>query len=490
MNRLWADLQNEVLQQPGIIQMFGQHSLEATQLLWLAQAGPAKNAFYLLDRLERVVRHQQHCHAQFLGPFEDRRSRLQIAGEHQAGRRGFERRSLDVRPVAAGEHGLVELTAEAGQRRFNRHRADAHVLDQPFAQMRAGQHLCVQGIEQFPEYLTGYVTIIDFFIKIGNSQKAIEFLDKYKQVSSNQKQISELEEKILSLETVDNLSTTEEKEILPDIEQDIEETSLSSIFDAYQSELDDNELGINDKIDTNIGEASIDVHTEEVQTEIEQTEQFADAFEISESETRIEEFPADYNFDENNLEELEEINIEQTPDSEENEEISVEHLDASINLPRGFLKAFATAIIPNNYTPTMIVEDKLLIDGLFDYLFYDFSTNQKPADLAIEASFDINSLISKYEHPASKPDEIQKLAEKITSIGKIEISEQVEEEIEEEPVDYIPPATETMAKILVQQGQFEKASQIYLTLAEKEPEKSDYYLEKAIEISEKINPKE
>jgi len=350
--------------------------------------------------------------------------------------------------------------------------------------------LCVQGIEQFPEYLTGYVTIIDFFIKIGNSQKAREFLDKYKQVSSNHKQISELEEKILSLETVDNLSTTEETEILPDIEQDIEETSLSSIFDAYQSELDDNELGINNKIDTNIGEASIDVQTEEVQTEIEQTEQFADAFEISESETRIEEFPADDNFDENNLEELEEINIEQTPDIEENEEISVEHLNAPVNLPRGFLKAYASAKFPNTYSPKLNVEDKLLIDGLFDYLFYDFSTNQKPADLAIEASFDINSLISKYEQPASKPDEIQKLAEKISGIGKIEISEQVDEEIEEEPVDYIPPATETMAKILVQQGQFEKASQIYLTLAEKEPEKSDYYLEKAIEISEKINPKE
>ncbi|HPP40697.1 MAG TPA: hypothetical protein PK498_10445 [Candidatus Kapabacteria bacterium] len=395
--------------------------------------------------------------------------------------------------------------------------------------------LCVQGIEQFPEYLMGYVTIIDFFIKIGNSQKAREFLDKYKQVSSNHKQISELEEKILSLETVDNLSTTEETEILPDIEQDIEETSLSSIFDAYQSELDDNELGINNNIDTNIGEASIDVQTEEVQTEIEQTEQFADAFEISESEpsieefsaidtsieelsiavqteeiqteieqteqfadafeiseseTRIEEFPADDNFDENNLEELEEINIEQTPDIEENEEISVEHLNAPVNLPRGFLKAYASAKFPNTYSPKLNVEDKLLIDGLFDYLFYDFSTNQKPADLAIEASFDINSLISKYEQPASKPDEIQKLAEKISGIGKIEISEQVDEEIEEEPVDYIPPATETMAKILVQQGQFEKASQIYLTLAEKEPEKSDYYLEKAIEISEKINPKE
>jgi hypothetical protein len=42
----------------------------------------------------------------------------------------------------------------------------------------------------------------------------------------------------------------------------------------------------------------------------------------------------------------------------------------------------------------------------------------------------------------------KKLAEKISNISKIEISEPIEEETEEEPVDYTPPATETMAKIL------------------------------------------
>ncbi|GEM_PF-2742203 len=345
--------------------------------------------------------------------------------------------------------------------------------------------LCIQGIEQFPDYFTGYVTIIDFFIKIGNSQKAREFLDKFKQIANNQKQISELEDKILSLVQNDEISQNDETVINPYIEQAIEETTLNSIFENYQSELNDNKSEINDNLYTSLNDITI-----EVQTEIEQTKQITDDFEVSESELIIQELNTDANYNEINLGKLVEINIEQQPDIEENEDISVEYPPEPINLPKGFLKAFATGIIPDSYVPALNVENKLLIDGLFDYLFYDFSINRKPANLAIEASFDTNSLISKYENQSTQPDEIRKLAEKISSISKIEISEPVEKEIEEEHVDYTPPATETMAKILVQQGQFEKAYQIFLTLAEKEPEKCDYYLEKANEISAKINQQE
>ncbi|MEJ5245355.1 MAG: hypothetical protein WHV28_06580 [Bacteroidota bacterium] len=351
--------------------------------------------------------------------------------------------------------------------------------------------LCIEGIEQFPDYLTGYVTIIDLFIKIGNSQKAKEYLDKFKLISNNHKQISELEEILLSLEQAQDTSIADENELIPDIEQAIEETTLNSILEAYQTELEDNqdnELELSDSQDSSFDEPTF--NQSELQTKIEQTDFIPDSLEISEPQQSFEELPADSTYEENNQDVSFENNLIQEPDIETELAISDDVSLQSINLPKGFLKAFATAIIPADYHPSLNVENKLLIDGLFDYIFYDFSSNKQYSNLEIEANFDIISIISKYEKRSNQEDEIQKLAEKISNISKIEISEPIEEETEEEPVDYTPPATETMAKILVQQGQFEKAYQIYLTLSGKEPEKYDYYLEKANEILSKINQQE
>lgn len=351
--------------------------------------------------------------------------------------------------------------------------------------------LCIEGIEQFPDYLTGYVTIIDLFIKIGNSQKAKEYLDKFKLISNNHKQISELEEILLSLEQSQDTSIANDHEIIPDVEEVIEETTFNIILEAYQTELEDNqdnELELSDSQDSSFDELTF--IQSEIQTEIEQTDFIPDNLEISELRQSFEEAPADSTFEDNNQDDSLENNLIQELDIETELEISDDVSLQSINLPKGFLKAFAAAIIPADYHPSLNVENKLLIDGLFDYLFYDFSSNKQYSNFEIEANFDINSIISKYEKKSNQEDEIQKLAEKISNISKIEISEPIEEGPEEEPVDYTPPATETMAKILVQQGQFEKAYQIYLTLAGKEPEKYDYYLEKANEILSKINQQE
>ncbi len=351
--------------------------------------------------------------------------------------------------------------------------------------------LCIEGIEQFPDYLTGYVTIIDLFIKIGNSQKAKEYLDKFKLISNNHKQISELEEILLSFEQPQDNSIADDNEISPDIEEAIEETALNSIIEAYQIELEDNqdsELELSDSQDSSFDELTF--NQSELQTEIEQSDFIPDNLEISELRQSFEEAPANLTFEKNNQDDSFENNLIQEPDIETEIEISDDVSLQSINLPKGFLKAFATAIIPADYHPSINVENKLLIDGLFDYLFYDFSSNKNYSNIEIEANFDINSIISKYEKKSVQDDEIQKLAVKIANLSKIEISEPIEEGQEEEPVDYTPPATETMAKILVQQGQFEKAHQIYLTLAGKEPEKYNYYLEKANEILSKINQQE
>ncbi|MCX8055801.1 MAG: tetratricopeptide repeat protein, partial [Ignavibacteria bacterium] len=304
--------------------------------------------------------------------------------------------------------------------------------------------LCIEGIEQFPDYLTGYVTIIDLFIKIGNSQKAKEYLDKFKLISNNYKnykQISEFEEILLSLEQVQDTSITDENKIIPGIEQAIEENTLNNILEAYQTELEDNqdnELELVDNKDNSFDE--ITANQSELQTEIELIDSISNELEISGIQQGLEELSSALTFKVNNQDESLEDNLIQEPDVEVDLKISDNAPLKSINLPKGFLKAFATTIIPADYHPSINVENKLLIDGLFDYLFYDFSSNKQYSNLEIEANFNINSIISKYEKKSNQEDEIQKLAERISNVSKIEISEPIEDEIEDESVDYIPPA--------------------------------------------------
>lgn len=331
---------------------------------------------------------------------------------------------------------------------------------------QAAIELCKNGIELYPEYTTGYLTLIDLYIKISENDLANELISKVKELFPHIHQIyyyekilqEKLNEQSLNDREFDSLEIPQLSEHLNEIlsekiitENDVFPDDIDNILDDLSSEIS--------KYNT-----QPDKSTDEIQ-------------EISADNEYIQ---TDYNI------------TSETKEYPTNEEIQknkpqVENILET--LPRGFLKYFAAKSNPELYQTSIQSSDKFIIDGLFDYVFFDYSKSNLNK-IELNASFNIEYLASKYGYNKTKDDEITQLAEKITSINKITPIVEEDDLSEEEPIDFTPPATETMAKILTQQGKLDKAIEIYIKLAESHPEKRDYFLLQANQIKKTLNKNE
>lgn len=322
--------------------------------------------------------------------------------------------------------------------------------------------LCIDGINVFPEYLTGYITLIDILIKSNEIHQAKNYIQTALEKFPDNKQILNFKDILLQQEMYLN------QELIDT--EDHSSTSNTDLIDNFIATTE--ETAINDNI--HLSQEISDITELNKINAILENEQENDYQQSDESQS-IEEF-------QQKVELINEINVLQTqvlPSKDYLEKTN----DVS-SLPKGFLSYFTNNLIPQNYSPSPKATDKSAIIGLFEYRFLDFSPKSE-INFKIEAAYDINSIISKYKSDQNKKDELQELAKKLEKVQKIEIDDFDEDPIEE--VDYTPPATETMAKILIQQGQFEKARQIYLSLAENNPHQQEFFLQKASELEQKIN---
>lgn len=165
-------------------------------------------------------------------------------------------------------------------------------------------------------------------------------------------------------------------------------------------------------------------------------------------------------------------------------------------LQSGFLKILASqpSIKNEDESDTIRANDKTILAGLFDYEFYDRSYQadiQFPVELA--SGFDISSIEKKYTKKAVLNDDFALLAEKIKLIDikpieKLDIADDFDyNNSDDDVIEKVAPATETMANIFVLQKAYPKAIQIYEQLLENNPDKSEFYLEKIKNVQAKID---
>lgn len=320
--------------------------------------------------------------------------------------------------------------------------------------------LCKNGIELYPEYLTGYLTLIDLYLKISDYQSAGNIIQKVKDSFPYNKQIYHYE-KIL-YDSLENQS---------DYDQNFSRIGEALSNKHLEVSKDEKIISEKDDLPTNFHRNLGDFNKNAQEYD---TEKIASIPEITEN-----------------------IQNDEFIIQDKEEYLLAEHIvteeplaDSSVEiLPTGFLKYYAAQNKPEFHKTSIKASDKFIIDGLFDYVFFDYSKSNI-SKFELNAAFDIEHLASKYQPIEAQEDDLTKLAEKITNISKISPIEPADDSPnEEEPVNYTPPATETMAKILIQQGKLDKAVKIYLKLAESNPEKRDYFLLQADEIKKSIEQK-
>lgn len=303
--------------------------------------------------------------------------------------------------------------------------------------------LCEAGIAEYPEYQSGYSLLIRFLSETGNFDKAKEYVETATSYFPNNAKIEEYRKEI------DKISS-ENIRLINEIKND----NLSSTHIAQEN--------------SNFEQAEV---SEIVESEVEEQE------------------VSTLNFEEISIDEPEatqEPNYIQSPS--ENETQSNE-----IKLKKGFIKILSNRIISSSDEYKIKAYDRDILSGLFDYNFYDIDTSKsEPEEIKFISDFDLNTITSKYEKKKVENDDFAKLAEKIKLIKIQPVSDdisqdsEIDAEMEALEEDYAPPATETMANILVMQGAYSKAIDIYRELARKSPDKVNYYDQKIIELEAKV----
>ena len=113
-----------------------QHLIDTRDLPIAVQAQVSVQAFAQFGGGTRILGDQNDRTAQFFGLRQDALIRMQPPGQYHAARRSLQRGELDVRPVSAGDDGLVRHALEDAQGRIGLHGADAELYATDAARKR------------------------------------------------------------------------------------------------------------------------------------------------------------------------------------------------------------------------------------------------------------------------------------------------------------------------------------------------------------------